>query len=119
MITADEIWGITRSTNGKATWTSPTTTDTFYFEKNQLSGTGTSKYAWLFDYTWTCTNYGCNKPLGPSETDGYWTSSYVEDGSFSKAWFVLNLGKLELGYTDFYPGYSIGIRPVITISKEL
>ena len=73
---------------------------------------GTSKYAWLFDYTVGCTNYGCNK--ADSNTYGYWTSTPNRDDS-TYAWYVDNngiLGNCRMAYTGH------GIRPVITISKS-
>ena len=73
---------------------------------------GTSKYAWLFDYTVGCTRYGCNK--ADSNTEGYWTSTpNIDDSTY--AWYVDNngiLGNCRMAYTGH------GIRPVITISKS-
>ena len=116
LITANEIAKITGNTGFDASkenqpWFCLDTNqpdDTNYCAKAQ----GTSKYAWLFDYTYDCTNYGCNK--SDSSTYGYWTSS-PDKGNSTFAWIVNNYGPLRSGlvtYTDF------GIRPVITISKS-
>ena len=73
---------------------------------------GTSKYAWLFDYTIDCTDYGCNTP--DSGTAGYWTSTQFKDNS-TNAWLVSRSGSLltyDITIADR------GVRPVITISKS-
>ena len=115
LITADEIAKITGNTN----WTSTTatTSDWFYLDSNNQTQTektqGASKYAWLFDYTNNCTSYGCN--IADSSTYGYWTSNAVAGGS-SDAWIVHRNG--HLGTTSVSLTYH-GIRPVITISKDI
>ena len=115
MITADEVWQITRSTNGVSGWNSATatTSEDFYFDGNKLSGQGTSKYPWLFDYTRSCTSYGCN--VSDSGTYGYWTSSPIIDDSHY-AWRVYYNGHVSDSrvYSTSY-----GLRPVITIDKSL
>ena len=74
---------------------------------------GKSEYAWLFDYTYECTNYGCN--ISDSSTWGYWTST-TKTGTTDAAWGVSRSGDLNsFGVVTF--SY-IGIRPVITISKS-
>ncbi len=73
---------------------------------------GTSKYAWLFDYTIGCTDYGCN--VSDSSTYGYWTSTLYKDDTHG-AWRVYRDGSLSVGSVS-YP--AVGIRPVITISKS-
>ena len=140
MITADEIWSITSSTNGKSSWSSSTSTisDGFYFNNNASNGQG---YAWLFNNTNGCTSYGCD--IEDSGTYGYWTSSFVvgsdvqpksydlnSKGKIQQmnlkasplavisgyAWLVYrdgDLGENGVGNADF-----IGLRPVITISKS-
>ena len=112
LITADEVWSITSLTNGKSNWSSSTSIYDFWLEGSPLSGTGTSKYAWLFDYTDNCTGYGCNKSI--SGTLGYWTSSPYA-GDSGKAWHVSSMGQLAFENVSktFY-----GVRPVITISKS-
>ena len=115
LITANEIATITNTTtfNGNSSkW--------FYFD-----GTGTNKqtqianssekseYAWLFDYTNGCTNYGCN--IVDSNTFGYWVSSPVSDDSNS-SWRVYVDGSLSSYYVG--DSFYFGIRPVITIPKS-
>ena len=115
LITADEIAKITGNTN----WTSTTatTSDWFYLDSNNQTQTektqGASKYAWLFDYTDNCTSYGCN--IADSSTYGYWTSNAVA-GSSSRAWRVDGSGNLYCNSVSFT---NYGIRPVITISKDI
>ena len=116
LITADEIAKIT----GNTAFDSATTpyTNCFYFDSNKNAQTatsqGASKYAWLFDYTTTCTSYGCN--IVDPGNYGYWTSTpiYQYGGT---AWAIDRIGGL-FGYRiDLDNHY--GIRPVITISKSI
>ena len=112
MITADEVWNITSSTNGQSNWSSSTSSNSFYFEGSEYSGKGTSKYAWLYDYTNWCQNYGCK--TFDNNIYGYWTSS-PRAGSSGSAWRVGQYGDLDwflVGATNY------GLRPVITISKS-
>ncbi len=74
---------------------------------------GTSKYAWLFDYTNDCTSYGCN--IADSSTYGYYTSTPFTDSS-SRAWNVLRHGSL---YGCIVNEVTRGVRPVIAISKSI
>ncbi len=109
MITADEIWNITSSTNGQSNWSSSTATSGFYFNSNASNGQG---YAWLFDYTGSCTSSGCD--VADSGTDGYWTSTPVY-GNTALAWCVTQDGGLfSRGASNAY----YGLRPVITLTKS-
>ena len=112
LITADEVWNITKDTNGKSNWSSATNDKGFYFEGSQKSGQGTSAYPWLFDYTSSCTTYGCNTT---SRTSGYWTASSVASGT-DNAWGGYYLGNLGMGSVGV--GTLFGVRPVITISSS-
>ena len=119
LIEANEIAKITNnaswnSINNDASW--------FYFDSNNqtkvASSTNKSDYAWLFDYTSGCTNYGCN--IADSSTIGYWTKT-AKSNSSSDVWVVSNGGRLYTSGADYmnYGRYNTyGIRPVITISKE-
>ena len=113
LITAEEVAQIT----GNINWIG--TNNWFCFDTNQSDSSGsycfkpqgTSKYEWLFDYTYSCTSYGCN--IDDSSTWGYWTS--ISKNS-SNAWNVSRNGNLydyEISNTSF------GIRPVITVSKDI
>ena len=112
LITANEVAKITKHPTFDANQTGQ---DLFYFNSNNQTQTANasnkSKYAWLFDYTKKCTNYGCNKQ--DSSTEGYWTSTSYKDNS-TFAWHVGSSGYLGSDYVT-YTYY--GIRPVITISK--
>ena len=117
LITADEIAKIT----GNTSFNSLTSTidDWFYLDSNNQTQTaksqGASKYAWLFDYTRDCTNYGCN--IADSDTSGYWTSNIVPNvsNSSSYAWYVTGSGRLHYNIVS---NTHYGVRPVISVSKE-
>ena len=116
LITANEVAKITGNTGFDATQKGQSW---FCLDTNQSDTTnwcskaqGTSKYAWLFDYTEDCTSFGCNK--SDSSTWGYWTST-TETGTTDRAWYVFWNGSLP-GYVVSTPDF--GIRPVITISKS-
>ena len=117
LITANEIAKITGNTGFDANKVSQSW---FYLDSNNqtqiANSTNKSKYAWLFDYTYDCTNYGCNK--SDSSTWGYWTST-TKTGTTNTAWCVRRGGVLSyyvVSLTDH--GIRHGIRPVITISKS-
>jgi prepilin-type N-terminal cleavage/methylation domain-containing protein len=113
LITANEVAKIT----GNKGWdASKTGQSWFYLDSNnktqKANASNKSKYAWLFDYTYGCTSYGCN--ISDSSTYGYWASTPYEDNS-TGAWLVYWSGILRTGtVTDT----GSGIRPVITISKS-
>ena len=113
LITANEVAKIT----GYTSWgTNITGYPWFYFDSNNqtqiANSTNKSKYAWLFDYTNECTNYGCN--VSDSSNWGYWTSIPYKDNS-TYAWHVYRVGSL---YNYYVFDKAIGVRPVITISKS-
>jgi prepilin-type N-terminal cleavage/methylation domain-containing protein len=140
LITADEIAEITGASSiDTIKWSSSktigTTIDTqsswFYFDggrnigkttysnidgwqKQFASSLGASNYAWLFDYTKNCTNYGCN--ISDSSNYGYWTSTAVS-GSDIIVWYVYSNGYLGNNLVDNIDTH--GVRPVITISKSI
>ena len=113
LITANEVAKITGKTGFDA---SKENQDWFYLDSNNqtqtASSTNKSKYAWLFDYTIDCTNYGCNTP--DSSNWGYWTSTPKKDDS-TQAWRVYRSGDLS---RDYVTNAGHGVRPVITISKS-
>ena len=113
LITANEIAKIT----GNTSFDEKTTTydKWFYLDSNNqtqvANSTNKSKYAWLYDYTNSCA--GCN--IEDSSTYGYWTSTPVA-GETTLAWEVSSRGYLQ--------GHSLatksrGVRPVITVSKDI
>ena len=112
LITANEVAKITGNTDFDA---SKTGQDWFYLDSNNQTQTANasnkSKYAWLFDYTYECTSYGCN--TSGSSNYGYWTSTSYKDNSTS-AWRVDRNGNLRTNDVTFT---GLGVRPVITISK--
>ena len=116
LITADEIATITENKNFNS---STTTIDAwFYLDSNNQTLTatsqGASKYAWLFDYTRGCTTFGCH--ISDSSNNGYWTSTPVL-GNNNYVWLIDKVGILHgtnVSYSD-----RLGVRPVITISKDI
>jgi hypothetical protein len=126
LITADEIATIT----GNTTFNSSTSTyeEWFYFETktstkpNPYAGT----YAWLYDYTYNCTSYGCNiednnqyvySGTNSNNTWGYWTSTPVA-GNAGYAWDVYGSGGLSSDDRVFN-AFFVGVRPVVSISKSI
>ena len=91
----------------------------FYLDSNNqtqtASSTNKSTYAWLFDYTDGCTNYGCNKT--DLITRGYWTSTPNKSNA-SEVWVVTNCSNLSVNAVVVNGISTIGVRPVITISKS-
>ena len=109
LITANEVAKITGNTGWNA---NKENQPWFCLDTNQSDTTnwcskaqGTSKYAWLFDYTYECTNYGCN--TSDLSTWGYWTST--------SSWHVSRFGHLSNTNANYADS---GVRPVITISKS-
>jgi hypothetical protein len=133
LITADEIATIT----GNNTFSGSTSdyNSWFYLDGDSESdltwqtqianAENKSKYAWLYDYTYNCTSYGCNiednnsyvySGTSTSYFCGYWTST-PGAGSSSYAWRVSSDGGLGDDYV--VDADSSGVRPVITISKSI
>jgi hypothetical protein len=114
LITADEIAKIT----GNKTFKSSTSTfaDMFYFETNtgDYPDSYNGTYAWLYDYTNGCLDYGCS--VEDSSTYGYWTSTPVV-GDTDYVWIVISNGSLSEATVEVANGF--GLRPVITISKSI
>ena len=76
---------------------------------------GTSKHAWLFDYTKNCTNYGCN--IVDLSTSGYWTSTPVFGKESSDAWYISKAGNIAAHYV--VRNVNNGVRPVVTVQKSV
>ena len=115
-----------------------TMSDWFYFDatgttysssngwQKQIKTTkGTSNYAWLYDYTYTCESKGCNVEDSNSYLSakgnynkviyGYWTDDIVV-GYTKYVWNVNRYGDLwrdEVNYDEYY-----GVRPVLIIPKS-
>ena len=118
LISAEEV---NRIAPANFDWKINETTSSYYLhngkeedvlEENIYVGEiGTNKYAWLFDMTDGCEDYGCYK--NDSSAYGYWTSSKVFDGA---AWLVSSNGTLTNTLSSVTAG---GIRPVITVDKSV
>ena len=124
-ITTDEIARITGNTSFDSVTTG--TGGWFYLDGGTSASTGAtwqtqiatasepSAYAWLFNNTNGCTNYGCTGNGGPN---GYWTSD-CPAGQTTFAWYISKEGRLHY-YADYGTSnsYTAGIRPVITVLKS-
>ena len=115
LISAQDVAKIT----GHPTFDEKTSTERFFLDSNNLTqvakSQGASKYAWLYDYTDSCVNNGCN--VATAGIIGYWSSTAVATVS-SVAWYVSAGGDLVhvngVNETRYF-----GVRPVITISKTI
>ena len=112
LIEASEVAKITNNT----AWTAGGSS--YYLHTNssiEYKGpAGTNKYAWLFDNTRSCTNYGCN--VADPSTYAYWTNT-ANSGDSNYAWFVFNDGSLyNFSLAD---AVDLGVRPVITVSRSI
>ena len=133
LITADEIAKITGAKEA-LNWDSKTSASYFYldgakgtdtkWQKQVAKSKGASDYAWLFDNTYDCTNYGCNvnangyysnyDSSSTGQMNGYWTSTGVYN-NLGYIWIVSYNGRLStVGNLREY-----GVRPVITVSKSI
>ena len=145
VISADEvahIVGIDAATNWsvKVAATSTDGSTWFYldgsgktvkeWQKETTNETNKSKYAWLFDYTADCKKSGCNIEdnnkysyldlVGREHKQqilGYWAKEGETGFAATYGYNVsyAELSKADSGYKEFY----YGIRPVVTIKKNL
>lgn len=105
LITATEIANITGNTS---------------FDKNTTGSGGAwtfdNKYGWLTDCSSYCTNYGCTTE--DNSTNGYWTDTEAVTNGI---WSIYRNGASVITWNgmSIMGSYSIGVRPVITISKSL
>ena len=115
LITANEVAKIT----GNTSFDEKTSTSDkwFYLDSNNqtlvANSKNKSKYAWLYDYTNNCKEYGCN--IEDSSNYGYWTSTPIV-GETTRVWSVFSYGYLN-NFTTSYTNY--GIRPVIAVPKSI
>ena len=145
LITADEVahivgidasLGFNSSTNSASDW--------FHFDGEGstyndwqygpfVSYPDLSSYAWLFDNTYYCEEYGCsieddyeNEEYNEEEDysvyvtiQGYWTSSLAYsdwNNAYYSAWMVSAFGNLAVYGME--ANYAFGVRPVITLPKS-
>jgi hypothetical protein len=127
LITTAEVAAISGNTNFNFS-TTTSYSGYFYLETNTSTApsTFTDKYAWLYDYTYGCTSYGCN--IEDNNTYAYYSSTstayvygyYTNDqfvGDSVSDWSVALGGSLTLSSLSY--NAKVGLRPVITISKDL
>ena len=127
LITANELSKITNN----STFNDSVENNWYFFDSNSHNQTATSKgastYSWLYDYTSSCSSWGCNVEdnnyytgVGTSGTGyfyGYWTSTTRGTaGAGYAVWDVFHHGNLDGGDANYD---ARGIRPVITISKTI
>ena len=76
------------------------------------------QYAWLFNYTRSCANFGCdtNTSLDNNYSKGYWTRDIMTNMT-SKSWGVQSEGLLNRNDKSVFTT-PYGIRPVITVYKS-
>ena len=115
LIEAREIATIT----GNSGWTAGGSD--YYFHTNStttyIGDAGTNKYAWLFDNTYDCELYGCNvQDFSILRSYGYWTGT-ANSGNSSEAWYVNLAG--NLGSSELDSMSNLGVRPVITVLKDV
>lgn len=124
LIGADEIATITGANIG-LNWNSKvaTTDNAFIFGLDKYGNelTNTEKqiqqtYHWLYDYTTGCLEYNCLLESANTAL-GYWTSTPVSNNN-ELIWIVFANGSLASGSRIEFQNY-LGVRPVITISKEV
>ena len=80
-------------------------------EENITMAEGTNPYKWLFNYTSSCKQYGCDYER--ISEFGYWTSTKAGN---TQVWHIRPNGTLHAHNGANSPK---GIRPVITIPKIL
>jgi len=121
LITADEVAAAIDSTAWKSN--EATQTGGIYFgsrgsanysNQSEEHKARQRSYHWLFDYTNSCTSYGCI--TSDNSTKGYWTSTPLANDDYY-VWMVHRTG--YLGNSDATNDDLFGVRPVIEISKSL
>ena len=126
LITIDEVAEITGTASTGWSSTDATFSDWYCLDTGEKLESnvgcsreqGTSKYAWLTDYTYQCRNYGCNNE--DAYDTAYWTSTLVKPStnSYDTAWAVSGFGRIDGDlYVDNYS--AAGVRPVIELNKNL
>ena len=128
LISGNEIYTII----GQTKFAINSSTSKRTFDSRTFDDTTRNRYAWLFDNTSGCksseTDYGCevednHSYLAANNTNqriyGYWTSDNFPKNP--KTWSVLNTGKFDLTNcsASSYSRYYYGIRPVITVDKDI
>lgn len=91
----------------------------FYFDSNTqnqvVTGEGTSKFAYLFDYLYDCKPYGCNEDAVNSGINiGYWALSTTAPNLLCE---VAQKGMISC--VNLQGNYVRGVRPIINVSKSL
>lgn len=102
--------------------------------KQVANSSNRSRYAWLYNYTNGCKQYGCdiednNEYTIDEEVDplyshgqqftniihGYWTSTSSHDDYYITTWEITYRGQLNSSSRGSY----FGVRPVITLPKSV
>ena len=114
LITAQEIANIANvSWSGNTAYRLGTGTDVDFKNMTSEQQARHRSYHWVFDYTNSCTTYGCS--VDDSATRGYFTSTPYS-AEAGRVFLMTYAGRFDTGNAKMN-GY--GIRPVITISKSI
>ena len=133
LISAQEVANITGNNNWNASSTD------YYLHNNSnveyKGAAGTNNFGWLFDNLdqlllsddiyYSCTDYGCNSNVNKTSSgtfpSAYWTqTAYTGDRySYAYAWTIYCKGALSIFSSDNSVNKYVGIRPVITVNKNL
>lgn len=121
LLTVDEITKITSKNSfnvvNAGSWFFLDTNTTTKSETCTTGNITGCKYGWLYDrVSTTCNTTGCLNNADAGMTGyGYWTSNAV--GTTGDAWRIWYDGSLRASHVELSSYY--GVRPVITISKDL
>ena len=98
----------------------------YYLTGSLSNGLGTSKYSWLYDYTYKCTELGCNiydnntyNVRYTSNTNvimGYWTNTAYSLSNIN-TYYLSKYGQIDFNVANSRT--DMGLRPVVTLSKSV
>lgn len=112
IISVGELRAITGN-NGTGRYFFGSNNTTAYADQTVAEQAIQQSFHWLFDYTNSCTAYGCK--IASSSAYGYWTRTSL--ASYNHVvWRVSNKGEMNSSVAN---GASHGVRPVIEIPKKL
>ena len=126
IITGEEVRAITLASGAASGsladyWVRRTINDYYFSNEGKIigtdsNGTGSTSLAWLIENTREYATSGSTANAYGDSNEGYWTlSSNGADSCF--AWAVYFLGEVYMDKVDYDRYY--GVRPVITISKNV
>ncbi len=125
---SNKPWGVTKETQSAWYYLDGSGDNYYAWEVGVANTNNKSSYAWLYDYTSECIQYGCNYEdnnvysyetkdnLNKDRIYGYWTSDMLA-GTTEYAWRLIRDGSMNYYFTNYPSLY--GVRPVITLPKTL